>query len=61
MSKFVLLIILAVISTQTAFASSLSRYFNQGAIYSNSSFPVDAAKNTEDETEEYKLLQKMAA
>ena len=48
MSKFVLLIILAVISTQTTFASSLSRYFNQGAIYSNSSFPVDAAKNTED-------------
>lgn len=48
MKKFLLLLAIAIISVQSAHAASISSYFDQGAIYSGSSFPVDVAKNTDD-------------
>lgn len=48
MKKILLLLLIAIISLQTAYAVDVSSYFDQGAIYSGSSFPVDVTKNTDD-------------
>lgn len=49
MKKFLLLLALAIISGQSAHATSVSKYFDHGLIYSGSSFPVDAAKCADSE------------
>ena len=48
MNKFLLLVIVMIISMQSVHVSSVSGYFDWGGIYSGSSFPIDAAKNSED-------------
>ena len=47
MKKLILLLTLAIISIQSAHAVDVSGYFDKGAIYSGSSFPVDVAKNVD--------------
>ena len=44
MKKFLLLLVVFIISIQSVNASSVSSYFDKGEIYSGSSFPVDVAK-----------------
>lgn len=48
MKKLLLLLAFAVICIQPAHAVNLSKYFDQGSIYSGSSFPVDVAKDPEN-------------
>lgn len=48
MKKLILLLTLAIISVQSVHAVGVSKYFDQGAIYSGSSFPVDVAKNADN-------------
>ena len=48
MNKFLLLITLMCISSQCIYANSVSKYFDQGVIYTGSIFPVDVAKDTDD-------------
>lgn len=50
MNKLVLFIV-ALISIQSTYALNVSGYFDQGAIYSGSSFPVDVAKSHDNITE----------
>ena len=47
MKKFLLLLALAIIGVQSAYATSASYYFDQAVIYSGSSFPVDVAKDVD--------------
>lgn len=46
MKKFLATLALASISVQSALAVDVSSYFDQGGIYTGSSFPVDVARNT---------------
>ena len=48
MKRFLLLLAMAVICVPSAHAVNLSRYFDQGGIYSGSSFPVDVAKDVDN-------------
>ena len=47
MKKFLATLALASISVQSALAVDVSSYFDQGLIYTGSSFPVNVAKNVE--------------
>lgn len=57
MKKFLLILALATISVQFAFASDVSSYFDQGGIYTGSSFPVDVAKNVERNVPNFENLK----
>jgi len=48
MKQFLLLLAIAVISAPSAHAVSLSKYFDQGGIYSGSSFPIDVARDVDN-------------
>lgn len=48
MKRFLLLLALSIISMQSGYAKDVSVYFDKGAIYSGSRFPVDVAKNADD-------------
>lgn len=49
MKKFLLPLVITILGFQPAQATNVSHYFNQGSIYTGSSFPVDVAKNTTNE------------
>ena len=48
MKKFLLLLTIAIISVQSVHAVDVLNYFDKGAIYSGSSFPVDVSKNVDN-------------
>lgn len=55
MKKLVIILFLAIISFQKTYAINTSKYFDQGVIYTNSGFPVDVAKTTDDNIDLKKL------
>ena len=57
MKKFLFLLTLATISVQSAFALNVSSYFDQGGIYTESSFPFDVAKNFEQNVQNLENLK----
>ena len=57
MKKLLLLSALVLIGVQSANAAGVSSYFDQGAIYTGSSFPVDVSKCPDDEKPNFENLK----
>lgn len=57
MKKFLLLFVVMLMGIQSVFAVDVSNYFDQGAIYTGSSFPVDVTKNVNAEESNFENLK----
>ena len=45
MKKSILLLVIAIMTVQSAYAVDVSNYFDQGGIFTKTNYPVDVAKN----------------
>lgn len=55
MNKVILLLFIVITSIEATYAVNVSKYFDQGGIYTNSSFPVEVAKTSNENIDLKKL------